>query len=85
MLMQLGGGQIGGQGFLLEVLVKQLSTQLGQVVQDKTGLTGDYDFNLRWAPDSAQTPVLTSAGGEQHGIGHGLHIRVLRAFALYST
>jgi len=63
MLMQLGGGQIGGQGVLLEVLVKQLSSQLGRVVQDKTGLTGNYDFNLRWAPDSARTP----AGGEQQG------------------
>src|SRR6202043_2791573 len=65
MLMQLGGGQIGGQGVPLELLVKQLSAQLGHVVQDKTGLTGNYDFNLTWARDSARTPVLRNAGGEQ--------------------
>jgi uncharacterized protein (TIGR03435 family) len=52
---------------MIEGLREQLSTELGHVVQDKTGLTGNYDFNLRWAPDSARTPVLASAEGEQRG------------------
>jgi uncharacterized protein (TIGR03435 family) len=63
MLMRLGGGQIGGQGVPLDLLVKQLSAQLHQIVQDKTGLTGLYDFSLQWTPDLRQAP----AGAE--GIG----------------
>jgi bla regulator protein BlaR1 len=56
MLMQLGGGQITGQGVPLADLVKQLSQQLKRTVQDKTGLMGKYDFTLRWTPDESQGP-----------------------------
>jgi uncharacterized protein (TIGR03435 family) len=30
-----------------------LSATLGRVVVNKTGLTGIYDFDLRWAPDES--------------------------------
>ena len=63
MLMQLGGGQIAGQGVPLESLVKQLSGQLGRTVLDKTGLKGNYDFNLQWTPDASRTPMLKGAEG----------------------
>ncbi|HYL39521.1 MAG TPA: TIGR03435 family protein [Bryobacteraceae bacterium] len=35
-------------------LAFQLSVQLGRTVIDKTGLTGEYDFNLEWAPEPGQ-------------------------------
>jgi uncharacterized protein (TIGR03435 family) len=35
-------------------LAAQLSLLTGRVVIDKTGLTGDYDFELRWAQEAGQ-------------------------------
>jgi uncharacterized protein (TIGR03435 family) len=35
-------------------LSSYLQTLLGDVVLDKTGLTGNYDFKLNWVPDEAQ-------------------------------
>jgi uncharacterized protein (TIGR03435 family) len=35
-------------------LVLSLSDTLGHTVVDKTGLTGNYDINLRWTPDDQQ-------------------------------
>jgi uncharacterized protein (TIGR03435 family) len=58
-VVQLGGVEdhIAGRGVSLESLVKQLSGQLGRTVLDKTGLTGKYDFILRWKPDEGQNPM----------------------------
>jgi bla regulator protein BlaR1 len=36
------------QGVSLDVLAQQLSHHLGITVVDKTGLKGNYDFNLKW-------------------------------------
>jgi bla regulator protein BlaR1 len=48
-------GQLIGQGVPIGSLVRVLSEKLGgRVVLDKTGLTGRYDFTLRWAPDASQ-------------------------------
>jgi bla regulator protein blaR1 len=52
MMTQLGGGQvraIGAQKSSMAEFAKQLSMQLGKNVVDKTGLTGQYDFNLHWS------------------------------------
>ncbi|HEV2711070.1 MAG TPA: TIGR03435 family protein [Edaphobacter sp.] len=57
MLMQLGGGQIGGQGVPIELLVKQLSAQLGRTVLNRTGLTGNFDFSLKWTPNTSRPPM----------------------------
>jgi bla regulator protein BlaR1 len=38
-------------------LVDLLSGQLGRIVLDRTGLTGKYNWNLEWAPDSGSTPM----------------------------
>jgi uncharacterized protein (TIGR03435 family) len=51
---------IGGRG-----LVWLLSQTLGQPVLDKTGLTGNYDFTLKWNPDQKQTPMLNEKEGNQ--------------------
>jgi bla regulator protein blaR1 len=57
MLSRLGGGQISGQGVPLDVLIAQLSGQLSELIIDKTGLKGTYDFNLQWATDRRPSPI----------------------------
>jgi len=51
-------------------LVRQLSLPLGRTVLDKTGLTGDYDFNLQWTPDENQLSMLEGTEGGQQGTGN---------------
>ena len=47
-----GRGSIIGQSVVLRLLVMNLSNQLDRPVIDKTGLTGSYDFELKWTPDA---------------------------------
>ncbi len=47
-------GKLVSQGVPIRVLIDQLSQSLGQTVVDKTGLTGNYSFTLRWTPDEAE-------------------------------
>lgn len=49
----MGGGVAGGSGQPVAQIVQLLAQFTGRPVYDKTGLTGTYDFNLKWAPDSA--------------------------------
>jgi uncharacterized protein (TIGR03435 family) len=48
--MHMGTGELSSTGIPLSLLTAQLSMRLGRTVVDKTGLTGNYAFNLRWAP-----------------------------------
>jgi uncharacterized protein (TIGR03435 family) len=50
-MMRMGAGEWTGQGIPIANLVGSLSRRLGRTVVDKTGLTGKYDFTLRWTPD----------------------------------
>jgi len=50
----LGRGNVEGLGTAMTGLSSYLQTLLGNVVLDKTGLTGNYDFKLTWVPDEAQ-------------------------------
>src|SRR5207253_1860115 len=52
-----------GQGVSLDFLVFQLSQQLGRSVVDKTGLKGNYDFTLHWAPDQTQGAMFKGPEG----------------------
>ena len=49
-------GTLTGTRVTADMLVNVLSNQLGRPVQNMTGLTGAFDFTLRWAPDTAVTP-----------------------------
>ena len=53
-MMKMGPGELTDQGTNLAPLVEQLSWQLGHTVLDKTGLTGNYDFSLRWTPGESE-------------------------------
>ncbi len=50
----LGRGNVEGMGTAMFGLASYLQTLLGDVVVDKTDLTGNYDFKLSWIPDEAQ-------------------------------
>lgn len=51
--IRIGPGLGGGSGQPIAQIVQLLAQFTGRPVYDKTGLTGTYDFNLKWAPDSA--------------------------------
>jgi uncharacterized protein (TIGR03435 family) len=45
------GGQMMAGGIPLSQLATLVSSMVQRVVIDKTGLTGNFDFELRWTPD----------------------------------
>jgi uncharacterized protein (TIGR03435 family) len=61
-------GELVGQATAISSLVNALSDRLpGRTIVDKTGLTGKYDFTLRWTSDGSATPeaALTQALQEE--------------------
>ena len=52
--IRLGRGQLSGLGMPMDVLVNELSRQLGRKIIDKTGLKGSFEFNLEWTPELGQ-------------------------------
>jgi len=61
-LMMNGRGHLESTGTNMEMLTHVLASQLGRTVEDKTGLTGEYDFTLQWTPDDVGTPMGGDAG-----------------------
>jgi bla regulator protein blaR1 len=57
-MMRMGPGMLTGQGVGLDMLANTMSTQLRRPVIDKTGLSGTFDFELKWTPDPSQMPQL---------------------------
>jgi bla regulator protein BlaR1 len=49
--LRMGRGEIKGKAASTSLLATQLSQRMGRSVIDKTGLTGRYDFTLKWTPD----------------------------------
>ena len=47
-----GPGQLKFEGAPVSLLATMLSQLTGHFVLDRTGLNGNYDFTLEWAPDS---------------------------------
>jgi uncharacterized protein (TIGR03435 family) len=66
--MAMGNGGIESQGTSLEGLIQALSPQVGRTIIDKTGLTGYYDYTLKWTPDNSPPPM---AGGPEGGPPRG--------------
>jgi len=58
-------GEISAKGAPMQILVAQLSRRLGRTVMDKTGLTGNYDFTLRWTPDAEELGRVRAAMSPQ--------------------
>lgn len=62
-MMRMVRGEVTGQGLEIKALVRLLTQQLSRTVVDKTGLTGKYDFTLKWTPDESQGAMFKGPGG----------------------
>jgi uncharacterized protein (TIGR03435 family) len=60
LIRKMGRGTLKGQSVGLGMLALNLSNELGRRVIDKTGLTGKYDFELKWASSQAAAPQLAA-------------------------
>jgi bla regulator protein BlaR1 len=54
-------GRMLAGGTTLTMLADNLSGQVGRIVEDRTGLTGAFDFDLEFAPESAGPPAAGAA------------------------
>jgi len=52
--MRMGPSSLTASSTPIERLIPTLSRLLGRTVVDKTGLTGNFDISLEWAPDDSQ-------------------------------
>jgi uncharacterized protein (TIGR03435 family) len=52
-MIRMGPGEFTGQGLTIAALIGPLSQRLDRPVFDHTGLTGTYDFMLKWTPDQS--------------------------------
>jgi bla regulator protein BlaR1 len=66
--------ELAGTSVNIRLLAEELSRRLSRNVIDQTGLNGEYDFDLRWAPDVADGdsvpdgPSIFTAVQEQLGL-----------------
>ena len=51
------GAVLRGGARTMDELAKNLTSQVRRTVVDRTGLTGPYDFMLRWTPENFQNVV----------------------------
>jgi uncharacterized protein (TIGR03435 family) len=54
-------GMISANECTIPYFLSMLSRQLGRTILDRTGLTGNYDFTLRWSPDNGATSASEGA------------------------
>jgi bla regulator protein BlaR1 len=72
--LQMRPYQLSGTSADIHLLTEELSRRLSRKVIDQTGLDGEYDFDLRWAPDAADGdsvpdgPSIFTAVQEQLGL-----------------
>ena len=58
-------GMISANECTIPYFLSMLSRQLGRTILDRTGLTGNYDFTLRWNPDNGVTASSNPPEGSQ--------------------
>ena len=65
--MSMEEATLEGHGASIESLADGIAMQLGSTIIDKTGLTGKYDYKLKYAPEIRVSPVapFTAHGGVQ--------------------
>jgi uncharacterized protein (TIGR03435 family) len=61
--MRNGRGLINFGGMPMSLLVQMLSSQTGKQVVDRTGLSGNFDVELQWSPESTG-PLGTNPNGQ---------------------
>jgi uncharacterized protein (TIGR03435 family) len=66
-------GDISAEGVSTATLAELLSSQIQRTVTDKTGLTGKYDFRLKWAQDQrARAPAEEGVASDPAAAGPSL-------------
>lgn len=60
-MMRMGPDDLTCQAIPIESLVTMLSDRTGRHVIDKTGLTGKYDFTLKWSEGEGDIPMSKGA------------------------
>jgi len=55
-MVRMGRGQLTATQAPVSMFAMQLGQQLGRSITDKTGLAGEFDFNLEWTPEPGQGP-----------------------------
>ena len=60
---QLNTGMVGFNGVPMSMIAQHLTQSVGRPVIDKTGLTGYYDYTLRWTPQPGSGMPFQPAGG----------------------
>jgi uncharacterized protein (TIGR03435 family) len=66
-MMRMSPGAIQANDNGMPFLAHALSAIVGKSVVDKTGLTGNYDFNLNWTPDQGSMPTPGHGAGGPPG------------------
>lgn len=55
--MQIFPGRVRFGGYPLSLFASLISNQVGRAVIDRTGLTGNWDFEMTYAPPPGQGPL----------------------------
>ncbi len=63
-MMHMERGELNSTGSPMVFLAQQLSSRVGSMVIDKTGLKGNYAFDLHWTPDPNEDQRLGQQGEE---------------------
>ena len=58
----MGRGNLQAAAMNVTNIVQSLSSLVGRVIVDKTGLTGLYDVKLQWTPDPAPAGIAGAFG-----------------------
>ena len=74
-MMHMEHGELNSTGSPVAFLAQQLSNRVGSMVVDKTGLKGNYAFDLRWTPDPEEEERLARA--EEPGGGVLMKMRAV--------
>ncbi len=62
-LMRMRPGEVTSAGAQMSMLADALSGMTHQIVVDKTGLTGYYDFTLHWTPEMGEERMMAGGPG----------------------
>ena len=69
--MQWGVGRLKGTHVDMRFLCVHLSRQVDRTVVDETGLSGSYDFELNWIPDSRPARLPSAPDGQTPPVRDG--------------
>ncbi len=69
--MTMGGRQLSAEAVSMPLLAENLSSLVKRVVQDRTGLPGQYRLTLQWTPDDVQTVAAGVSQGANQTLSSG--------------